>query len=158
MNPRFRKVAVFVGAAAVAGAVGVGVATQGGEASGGTQAGMTRQVGGPGAMDVGALARALGVTESRLAAALESARPSRDPGMGGTPPDPGEDPLAAALADELGISEAKVAAALAQLRPGAAPSGGFTTPGAGDGAPPSDPTTPDGSTAPSTGTTGATRS
>lgn len=160
MNPRFRKVAVFVGAAAVAGAVGVGVATQGGEASGGSRDGIARQVAdgqgmpGPGAMDRSALANALGVTESRLEAALQSARPSPGSGAGGAPSDPGEDPLVAALAQELGISEAKVAAALEQLRP---PGRGMMPPGNGGGTPPSWSTAPDGSTAPSTGTAEATR-
>ena len=78
MQPRFKKVAVFVGAAALAAGVGVGVASQGDNASG---AAMTQRAGGPGqggpgGMDLSALAEELGVTEAKLQAALQAARPA----------------------------------------------------------------------------------
>jgi hypothetical protein len=141
MDPRFRKVAVFVGAAALAGGVGVGVASQGGDAAS-SPAAMSRQAGGPDGpggpigMDVSALAEKLGVTEARLEAAMRKARPSGDPGTAGPPPSGGDDPMAAALAEELGLSTEKVTAALDAVRPqgippGAAPNG--TTPPATDG-------------------------
>jgi hypothetical protein len=160
MNPRFRKVAVFAGAAALATGVGVGVASQGGETSS-SQAAMTQRAGGPGqqggapgGMDLSALAEKLGVLEDKLEAAMEAARSSFDPGS--APQQGDEDPMAAALAKELGLSTEKVSAALESVRPqggpGGAPPGGGTPP---DGAAP-----PDGSTAPdagdsSTGTTTA---
>jgi hypothetical protein len=139
MNGRFRKVAVFVGAAALAGGVGVGVAAQGGGDAASSPAAMSRQAGGPGgprAVDVGALAQELGVTEARLEAALRAARPSRGPADGGSPPGSGDDPLAAALAEQLGLSTDKVSAALEAVRPAGGPGGAppdGSTPPATDG-------------------------
>jgi hypothetical protein len=140
MNPRFRRVAVFVGAAALATGVGVAVASQGDETSS-SQAAVGQRAGGPGqggaprGMDLSALAEELGVSEARLEAAMESARSSFDPGS--APQSGDEDPMAAALAKELGLSTEKVSAALESLRPrgtppdGAAPPDGSTTPDAG---------------------------
>jgi hypothetical protein len=117
MTPRFRRVAVFVGTAALAAGAGIGVAASGGDAS--TDAGnrsapgMSQPLpgggsgGGGGAaprgMDISALADALGVSEARLQEALQAARPS---GPGGGP-----DEMIQALADELGIDADKVRAA-----------------------------------------------
>jgi hypothetical protein len=139
MNPRFRKVAVFVGTAALATGVGVGVASQGGETeSSQASPGMSRPGGPGGGMDVSALAEELGVTTDKLQAALEAARPS-----GGAAPGS----MAATLADELGISEAKVEAALEAVRPqggmGGAPPADGGTPPAG-ASPPDDGATTDG--------------
>ena len=75
-------------------------------------------------MDTAALAKALGVSESKLQAALESARAATRPA---TPPTPGTRPseadraarekaMAAALAKALGVSEAKVQSALDSVR------------------------------------------
>jgi hypothetical protein len=151
MTPRFRKVAVFVGAAALATGVGVGVASHGDDTAS-SQAAVTQRAGGPGGpqggpggMDLSALAGELGVSESKLEAAMESARSSLDPGSAPQPGD--EDPMAAALAKELGLSTDKVSAALESVRPQGGPGG---TPPAGGGTP------PDGS-AGDDATTGATQ-
>ena len=148
MDPRFRKVAVFVGAAALATGVGVGVASQGGETAS-SQAAPSQRTGAQGArggMDFGALAEKLGVTSAELRAAMDAARSAAPAG-----PQAGQDARAAALAKELGLPTDKVAAALQSLRPQGAPRGippaGGAPPGA---APPDDSTAPDGST---TGTT-----
>lgn len=156
MNPRFRRVAVFVGAAALATGVGVGVAAHGGDTSS-SQAAVTRDSGAPmGARGdmLSALADELGVSESKLRAAMESVRSSATPQPGN------EDGMAAALAKELGLSTDKVEAALEAVRPqgaaGGMPPGAGGAPPAGaappDGAtPPDGSSAPDGSTAPGTG-------
>ena len=78
--------------------------------------------GGPGAgmHDTAAFAKALGVSEAKLTAALKVVRPDvmGDKPAAGERPDPAarETAMAAALAKELGISEAKVTAALTDLR------------------------------------------
>jgi len=137
MDSRFRKVAVFVGAAALAGGVGVGVAAQGNDTAS-SQAAMPQRAGapgGPGGMDVSALAQKLGVSTAKLQAALEAARPSGDPrdGHGGA------DALAAAIAKQLGLPTAKVQEALEASRPRDA---------FGGAPPPGDTGMPDGSTPP----------
>jgi hypothetical protein len=110
MTPRSRKVAVFVGTAALAAGAGIGVA-----ASGNSDAATTRST--PGTMrgggDLSTLADDLGVSQTRLREAMESLRSS------GRPQD-----LAAALADELGVSEAKVRDALESALPQGGPPGG----------------------------------
>jgi hypothetical protein len=93
-----------------------------------------RAPGGPGAggfMDVFALAKELGVSTTKLEAAMKAARPAGDPGAGGPR---GDGDMAAALAKALGLSEARVSAALEAVRaqrPDGAPPGG-----AGGGTPP----------------------
>jgi biotin operon repressor len=78
------------------------------------------QQGRPGMMDTPALAQKLGVSESKLKAALESIRPTS---QGGAPPQPGE--MATKLAKALGLSESKVQAALQSMMPqGGPPNGG----------------------------------
>ncbi|GAB3448574.1 hypothetical protein GCM10027517_33770 [Phycicoccus ginsengisoli] len=75
-------------------------------------------------MDTAALAKALGVSEAKLSAALRSAReatrPSTPPAQGTRPSDADraarEKAMAAALAKALGVSEAKVQAALGSVR------------------------------------------
>jgi len=121
MDPRFRKVAVFVGAAALAGGVGVGVAAQGSDTAG-TQTALRQPAGAPGrprGMDLSALAKRLGVSTAELQAALAAARPSGDRRDGdfGSPGAGGADPIAAAIAKRLGVSTAKVQAALEAVRP-----------------------------------------
>jgi hypothetical protein len=145
MNPRFRKVAVFGSAAALATAVGVGVASQGNDtassqAAASQNAGMPGGQGARGGMDVSVLAEKLGVSTDKLQAAMEAARSS----AGSAAQPGGMDTMAAALAKELGLSTDKVTAALEALRPDGAPPG---TPPAGV-APPADSTAPDGSTTP----------
>jgi hypothetical protein len=149
MDPRFRKVAVFVGAAALATGVGVGVASQGNETAS-SQAAPSQLAGAPGARgapsgrDLGALAEELGVTTDKLEAAMAAARSS----TGGAPQPGDREAMAAALAKELGLSTDKVSAALESLRPQGAP--GATPPSGGT--PPGGAAPPDGST---TGTTTA---
>ena len=76
MQPRFRKVAVFAGAAALAGGVAAGVASQGGADAASPAAATAQRGGGPrGFMDVSALADELGVSTAKLEAALR--RPAR---------------------------------------------------------------------------------
>ena len=152
MNPRFRKVAVFGSAAAIATGVGVGVASQGNDtassqAAGSQRAGMPGGDGG-GGMDMSALAEKLGVSTDKLQAAMQAVRSSD----GAAPQPGGMDTMAAALAKELGLSTDKVTAALEALRPDGAPSG---TPPAG-GAPPAGSTAPDSSSAPDDSATGTT--
>jgi Clp amino terminal domain, pathogenicity island component len=115
MTPRSRKVAVFVGTAALAAGAGIGVASQGSSSA------ATEPRSAPGMMRGGGgspsgLADALGVSETRLREAMDSLRQS------GRPQD-----LAAALAEELGVSEDKVRDALESAMPQ----------GGGGGAPPS---------------------
>lgn len=147
MNPRFRKIAVFAGAAVLAGGVGVAVASQGGDDTGsrtamaqampgqpgGGQAqgtvpgqGQGGQIqggqsqgavpggppgaGGPGAIDLETLADTLGVSTDDLQEALQNLLPE-------PPAQTGGNPLVAALAGALGLSEDKIAAALEAVRP-----------------------------------------
>jgi hypothetical protein len=116
MQPRFRRVAVFVGAAAIAGGAGVGVAAQNGSSSASTAAAIGRPggpggPGGPGRIDAGALARRLGVSTARLQAAMEKSWPGAPPAGGS------RGSMAADLAKALGLSTAKVQAALDATRP-----------------------------------------
>jgi hypothetical protein len=151
MQPRFRKIAVFVGSGALAAGVAAGVAGKGDDT---TQAAATQQQpqqdGRPGGrMDLSALAEQLGVTTGKLQAAMESARSTA-----GVP-----DEMAAALARALGLSEAEVSAALEANRPdgaqgmppGTPPDG--TTPPSGATATPDGTTPPSGTTATPDGTT-----
>ena len=86
------------------------------------------QQGGPGMMDTAALAKKLGVSESKLKAALESIRPTS---QDSTPPQPGD--MAAKLAKALGLSESKVQAALQSVMPQGGPPNGSQPPGSGGG-------------------------
>jgi hypothetical protein len=133
MNTRFRRVAVFVGSAAIATGAGIGVAAQGDSSSpdrSSSAPGVTRPQGGPGrSFDISALADELGVSEARLQTALENSRPTT-PGAGGP------DEMIQALADELGLSAAKVREAFEATLGSAAPPHGQD--GGGMGAPPSD--------------------
>ena len=168
MNPRFRKIAVFAGAAVLAGGVGVAVASQGGDDTG-SRAAMTQGMpgqpgggqaqgtvpgqgqsqggqsqgavpggppgaGGPGAIDLETLADTLGVSTDDLQEALQNLLPE-------PPAQTGGNPLVAALAGALGLSEDKVAAALDAVRPdddfdGGAPPAGATPPSGGGTTPP----------------------
>ena len=167
MNPRFRKIAVFAGAAVLAGGVGVAVASQGGEdtgsraaltqgmpgqpgagqaqgtvpgQSGQTQGGQSQGAvpggppgaGGPAGIDLETLAETLGVSTDDLQAGLQDLWP-------GPPAQSGENPLVTALAGALGLSEDKVAAALEAVRPddgldGGTPPAGATPPSETDDA------------------------
>jgi hypothetical protein len=103
-----RKIAVIVSAAALAGGAGIAVAAGGDSATtgGGDTPTMSRPGGG---FDHSALAEKLGVTETELQQAMESARST------GGPPDPSR--MAQALADELGLSLDEVQAALEETMP-----------------------------------------
>ena len=151
MQARFRKVAVFVGAAALAGGVAAGVASQGGADAASPAAATAQRGDGPrGLMDVSALADALGVSTAKLQAALEAARPNGDPRAH----DPGEDPIVTGLADQLGMSTEKVRAALEAVRPargGPPPAGGLPP----DGAAPPGGSSPPASSGSTTDTTPA---
>lgn len=111
MQPRSRKIAVFVGSAALATGVGVGVASQGDSTSSSqaaAPAGRHQPGGRPDrGMDLSSLAEQLGVSTDDLEAAMETART--------TAQDP--DDMAAAIAKELGLSEDEVVAALEAMRP-----------------------------------------
>jgi hypothetical protein len=94
MNPRSRTLAVVAGAAVLAGAAGIGVAAGGNGATSSISRPVQGGPGGPGRFDVTALAEELGVSESRLQAALEAAGPGAGgpgtaPDDGGTVPDDG---------------------------------------------------------------------
>jgi hypothetical protein len=116
MTLRTRKVAVFVGTAALAASAGIGVAAQGSSSA------ATESRSAPGMMRGGdgmsTLADDLGVTETRLREAMDSLRTAGRP-----------DDLTAALADELGVSEDKVRDALENAPPqgGGPPPDGTTS-------------------------------
>src|SRR5262245_10881443 len=112
MTARFRRVAVFVGTAALATGAGIGVAaSQGDSTATSDRPSQTQPMGqgggGPagGGMDVSALADELGVSETELQQAMQQARPT-DPSAAGGP-----DAMFQALADALGVSVDKVRAA-----------------------------------------------
>ena len=135
MNPRFRRVAVFVGTAALAVGAGIGVASKGDATSSSTPNTTQQQQspgGAPGGTDLSTLANALGVSEARLQEAMQKARPT-DRSAGGGP-----DEMFQTLADELGVSVDKVREAFESAMPqrggggGAPPSGGQTAPPSDD--------------------------
>jgi hypothetical protein len=169
MNRRSRTLAIVLGAVVLAGAAGIGVAASGDSSTAGATPTMNRQGGPGGGFDLSALATELGVSESRLQAALEAARPAG----GGGPPSADGATMAETLADELGLSVDKVEEALEATMPsgdggrggsggpgGGGPGGGDPPPDAGapggssapDSSPP-DPSTPDDSTAPDASST-----
>jgi hypothetical protein len=135
MPVRARKIAAILCAAAVATGAGIGVASQSSSTAAtsttaGAQQGPGGMRSGPGGMDVAALAKQLGVTQSKLEAALAASRPSgaqggqppsgsqgAQPPSGGQRPAGGSDRMATALAQQLGLSTAKVKAALDAARP-----------------------------------------
>jgi hypothetical protein len=127
MNTRYRRVAVFVGTAALAAGAGIGVASKGAATPSATPNTTQQQQGpggapGAGGLDVSSLADALGVSEARLEEAMRNARPT-DRSAGGGPDD-----MFQALADELGVSVDKVREAFESTMPQ----------GGGGGAPPTD--------------------
>jgi hypothetical protein len=134
MNTRYRRVAVFVGTAAIAAAAGIGVASKGDATPSSSPNTIQQQQGpggAPGGMDLSSLADALGVSEARLEEAMRKARPT-DRSAGGGP-----DEMFQTLADELGVSVAKVREAFASTMPqrgdgGAPPSGGAAPAPSGD--------------------------
>jgi hypothetical protein len=137
MTPKFRRVAVFVGTAALAAGAGIGVAATSGDssaASGSSAPGMSQPLdrGGPGGGgDLTALADELGVSETRLAEAMRSARPT-GPGTAGGP-----DEMVEALAAELGLDADKVREALESTRGAGPPQDGGAPPTNGQTTPPS---------------------
>ena len=127
MTARFRRVAVFVGAAALATGAGVGVAAQG-DSTPSDRTSQTQPMGPGGApagggLDVSALADELGVTETELQQAMQKARPT-DPSTAGGP-----DAMFEALASDLGVSVEKVRAAFEKLVPQGGPPSGGAAPG-----------------------------
>jgi hypothetical protein len=125
MTARFRRVAVFVGTAALATGAGIGVAAQG-DSTSSDRPSATRQMGpGGGApaggIDVSALADELGVSATDLQQAMQKARPA-DPSTAGGP-----DAMFQALADELGVSVDKVRTAFEKILPQTAPPSGATS-------------------------------
>jgi hypothetical protein len=142
MRPRVRRLAVIVGASAVLGATGCGAAnstSQQSSASSGAQQQQSSAAQAPaGAPDLSGLATKLGVSESKLRAAMEATRPSGTPGQA-----PSGDP-ATALAKELGLSAAKVRAAMQAVGP---PGGGQPPSGSAPAAPSSSSSASPGSAA-----------
>jgi len=127
MKPKVRRLVVIVGASAALGAAGCGGAgsTQSSAQSGGTGSSQSQSSAngaqaqpGPGGFDLAALATRLGVSESKLRAAMAKTRPTGTPGQ--APSDTNADP-AGALAKQLGLSATKVRAAMQALRPSGAP-------------------------------------
>jgi hypothetical protein len=107
MNPRFRRVAVFAGTAAIAAGAGIGVAAKGGATSSAAPSTIQQQGpgGAPGGAGLSSLADALGVSETRLQQAMQNARAG------------GPDEMVQALADELGLSVDKVREAFQSTMP-----------------------------------------
>ena len=112
MNPRFRKIAVFAGAAVLAGGVGVAVASQGGEDTG-SRAAMTQGMPGqPGGGQVQGTVPGQGQGGQTQGGQSQGAVPGGPPGAGG----PGGIDLET-LAEKLGVSTDDLQAALQDLRP-----------------------------------------
>jgi hypothetical protein len=132
-----RKLAVFLGAAAMLGGAGCGSAASGDtqSSSAAPSQSQSRRPGGPGAPDLSALASRLGVSEARLQQAMQAARP----GAGSSAPS-SPDAMASALARQLGLTTAKVQAALKALMPQGGPPQG-TMPPRGSTQPPGASTT-----------------
>jgi hypothetical protein len=131
MNPRSRTLAVVLGAVALAGAAGIGVAAGGDSSATGTTPSMSRP--GPGGFDLTALADELGVSESRLQEALEAARPSGD---GAGDPRSARSGMAETLAEQLGLPVDEVEAALEATMPSGGPGGtGFAPDGSSGDSP-----------------------
>jgi biotin operon repressor len=119
----FKRVAVF-GTVAALGLGGCGGQAATSATSSGSSNQPAAQQGQP--PDFSALAKKLGVSESKLQKAMQANRPQ-----------PGAQPsgMAASLAKALGISEAKVSAALKDFMPqGGPPSGGQAPPSSTAGA------------------------
>jgi hypothetical protein len=115
----FRRVAVFASVAALAGGAVAGCGSQAATTNGSGQQQSGQPPQGVG-LDFTALANALGVSTTKLQAAMQ--KNMAQGGQGGSPDD-----MAANLAKELGLNESKVKAALEKLRPQGAP------PAAGNG-------------------------
>jgi hypothetical protein len=118
----FKRVAVFASVATLAGGAVAGCGSDAATTNGTTaqqQSGQPPQ-GGRG-MDFTALAKELGVSTTKLQAAMQKNRPqpAQQGQTGGAPTD-----MAANLAKELGLSESKVAAALKKLMPQGGPPAG----------------------------------
>jgi hypothetical protein len=109
-----KRIAIGLTAAVLAAAGGFAISQASSSGTSGSSA-LTAQAGGPGRPDLSALAKDLGVSESKLQAAMQANRPA----AGGAPTD-----MAAGLAKALGLSESKVQSALDANRPSGAPSGG----------------------------------
>jgi thiamine biosynthesis lipoprotein len=120
-NRRFRRVAVFASAAALAGGAVAGCGSQAATSNGTQQTGQRPQ---GGRIDFTALAKTLGVSTAKLQAAMEKNRP-----QAGQRPGSGAD-MAANLAKELGLSESKVQSALDDLMPQGGPPAGQAPPSA----------------------------
>ena len=102
MQARSRKVAVFAGAAALAGGAAAGLASQdGADAATASPAAIARPAGAPPGMDLDAFAEALaeelGLPAAKVRAALEAVGPPGHPG--GPPPDGASPPDGAAPPD-----------------------------------------------------------
>jgi hypothetical protein len=127
MTARFRRVAVFVGTAALATGAGIGVAAQGDPTTTAPSVNGQQDPGARGpdrSLDVSALAQALGVSKTRLTEAMQNTREAQ-PGPGGL------DERIQALADELGLPVDTVRAAFDSAfgqRGGPPPAAGQDTP------------------------------
>jgi hypothetical protein len=134
MSPKIRKLVVIVGTTALFGGVAAGcgsTSTTNATAASGTaqqQGSSAGRPAGPSAADLSTLASKLGVSTTKLQAAMQTARST----TGGRPAD-----MAATIAKELGLSTAKVQAALQAVRP----AGGPRTPPQAGAAASSSPTT-----------------
>jgi len=111
MTARFRRVAVFVGTAALATGAGIGVAASQGDPTdrtSGTPTSIERGApGGGGRFDISTIADTLGVSEADLQQAMQTAGPAAD----------GPEAMVATVADALGLSEDTVRAAFESGRP-----------------------------------------
>jgi hypothetical protein len=120
----FKRVAVFASVATLAGGAVAGCGSDAAttnDTSGNSTTQQNGQRAPGGGMDFTALAKALGVSTTKLQAAMQKNRPQagqqRQAGGGPTA-------MAANLAQELGLSESKVAAALKKLMPQGGPPAG----------------------------------
>ena len=127
MHLRTSKFAAIVATTALTGAIGAGAIAQAKTSSSAAGTSTTTRQGpghrGPSAADLSALATKLGVTVTRLKAAMEASRPAR-PAAGAKPDGGGKDGLATALATALNVDTAKVQAILDANRPATRPARG----------------------------------
>ena len=156
MTPRFRRVAVFVGTAALAAGTGIGVAASSGDGSATDRSssapGMSQPLdrGGPAAGGGGLsdAAEQLGVSETRLAQAMRNARPTDPSAAGGDP-----DAMIEAVADELGLEVDQVREAFESALGAGPPQGQAPDGGGGSGTAPAPPGDGQGTTPPADGQT-----
>jgi protein-disulfide isomerase-like protein with CxxC motif len=118
-SPRIRRLAVVLGVASLGSTAAYGVGTQVGDGvAGANQSSSSTRARGPSTADLQKLADKLGVSVTKLKAALDATRPAKPSSR------PSADPFVTALAAELNVSADKLKAALDATRPSTPPAKG----------------------------------